>query len=74
MRTNHPYIIINMAMSADGKIASYRRESFQLGSTHDKRLMNTLRAGADAVIVGSGTVRADGYPLVVRAPDGAPER
>lgn len=63
-----------MAMSADGKITSYRRESFQLGSAHDKRLMNTLRSQADAVIIGSGTVRADGYPLIVRDPRAVAKR
>jgi riboflavin-specific deaminase-like protein len=63
-----------MAMSVDGKITSYRRESFQLGSAHDKHLMNILRAQADAVIVGSGTVRADGYPLIVRDPKAVAKR
>jgi 5-amino-6-(5-phosphoribosylamino)uracil reductase len=63
-----------MAMSADGKIASYRRESSQLGSPHDKRLMNALRTRADAVIIGSGTVRADGYPLIVRGRKALAER
>jgi 2,5-diamino-6-(ribosylamino)-4(3H)-pyrimidinone 5'-phosphate reductase len=63
-----PWIAINMAMSADGKISTYRRESFQLGTRHDKQMMNILRARCDAVIIGSGTCRVDGYPLIVRDP------
>jgi riboflavin-specific deaminase-like protein len=61
-----PRLAINMAMSADGKISSYRRESFPLGSRYDKKLMNELRARADAVIIGSGTLKVDGFPLLVR--------
>lgn len=63
-----PYIAINMAMSADGKITTHRRESFQMGSPEDKRLMNVLRSQSDAVIIGSGTARIDGFPLIVRDP------
>jgi 2,5-diamino-6-(ribosylamino)-4(3H)-pyrimidinone 5'-phosphate reductase len=61
-------VILNVAMTVDGKIASVRRESFPLGSPEDRRRMDRLRAEADAVIVGSGTMRVDGYPLVVRDP------
>ena len=63
---NKPHIAINMAMSADGKISTWRRESFQMGSGEDKQLMNVLRARSDAVVIGSGTLRVDGFPLIVR--------
>jgi len=62
-------IIVNMAVSVDGRINSRRREHFSLGSKHDRRLMDELRAAADAVIVGAGTVRHDGHPMMIRYPD-----
>jgi riboflavin-specific deaminase-like protein len=58
-----------MAMSVDGKITTYRREEIALGTEHDRRLMDELRAGANAVIVGSGTVKHDGYPILIRYED-----
>lgn len=61
-------VAINMAMSADGKISSHRREPFQLGSSRDRQLMSVLRAQNDAIVIGSGTLRTDGYPLIVRDP------
>ncbi len=62
-------VIVNMAISVDGRITTRTRERFALGSTHDRRLMDELRARADAVIVGAGTVRHDGYPIVIRHGD-----
>ncbi|MFQ5512490.1 MAG: RibD family protein [Candidatus Krumholzibacteriia bacterium] len=61
-----PYVTLNVAISADGKIATRRRESFPLGSAEDRRLMDVLRARADAVVVGAGTVRSDGWAIRVR--------
>jgi riboflavin-specific deaminase-like protein len=58
-----------MAMSLDGKITTYRREEISLGTEHDRRFMDELRAEADAVIVGSGTVKHDGYPILMRYKD-----
>ncbi len=62
-----PHVAINMAMSVDGKISSSRRESFSLGSKKDRELMNKLRAASDSVIIGAGTFRVDGFPLIVRS-------
>jgi 2,5-diamino-6-(ribosylamino)-4(3H)-pyrimidinone 5'-phosphate reductase len=58
-----------MAVSVDGRITTRAREHFALGSENDRRLMDELRTRADAVIVGAGTVRHDGWPMVVRYPD-----
>jgi riboflavin-specific deaminase-like protein len=64
-----PHVIVNMAMSVDGKITTYRRERFALGSDYDRRLMDLLRSRADAVIIGAGTVRHDGHPVLIRYHD-----
>lgn len=65
-RKKRPHVAVNMAMSLDGRITTRRRERFALGTRHDRRLMDVLRAENDAVIVGAGTVRHDGYPILVR--------
>jgi 2,5-diamino-6-(ribosylamino)-4(3H)-pyrimidinone 5'-phosphate reductase len=57
-----------MAMSADGKTSTYRRETFSLGSPSDRYLMDVLRAKADAVIVGARTLSLDGWAIRVRHP------
>lgn len=62
-------LIVNMAVSVDGRITTRTREHFALGSENDRRLMDELRARADAVIVGAGTVRHDGWPMTLRYDD-----
>lgn len=64
-----PNVVVNMAVSLDGRITTRARERVSLGSERDRRLMDELRARADAVIVGAGTVRHDGYPIVIRYDD-----
>jgi len=54
-----PFVYVNMAMTADGKITSARREYPSFTSEHDRRQMDRLRAEADALLVGAGTLRAD---------------
>lgn len=61
-----PHVTVNMAMSADGKITTHRRERVALGSAEDRYLMDVLRARADAVIIGAGTLRLDGWAIRVR--------
>jgi 2,5-diamino-6-(ribosylamino)-4(3H)-pyrimidinone 5'-phosphate reductase len=63
---NRPFVYMNMAITADGKITSAAREYPAFTSAHDKRTMDRLRAEADAVLVGAGTLRADNPPLGVR--------
>jgi riboflavin-specific deaminase-like protein len=63
------HVIVNMAVSVDGRINTRRRERFALGSEHDRRLMDVLRERADAVIVGAGTIRHDGHPMLLRYAD-----
>jgi 2,5-diamino-6-(ribosylamino)-4(3H)-pyrimidinone 5'-phosphate reductase len=58
-----------MAISADGKISTRRRESFSLGSRADRELMDVLRARSDAVVIGAGTLRLDGWAIRVRDPE-----
>jgi riboflavin-specific deaminase-like protein len=53
---SRPFLFVNMAMSADGKIATANREVSSFGSPRDHGHLLELRAGADAVMAGARTV------------------
>jgi riboflavin biosynthesis pyrimidine reductase len=55
-----PAVRLNMVASADGATAVDGR-SGALGGAADRRLFLLLRTLADVVLVGAGTVRAEGY-------------
>jgi 2,5-diamino-6-hydroxy-4-(5-phosphoribosylamino)pyrimidine 1'-reductase len=61
-----PFVLINMASSVDGKITSAAREYPRMTSPLDRKNMDRLRAEADALAVGAGTMRADNPKLYVR--------
>jgi len=63
---DRPFVLINMAMTVDGKITSARRDYPRLTSRYDRTNMDRLRAEADALLVGAGTIRADNPLLHVR--------
>jgi len=62
-----PFVYVNMAMTVDGKITSAAREYPRFTSRHDRDNMDRLRAEADAILVGAGTMRADNPALHVRS-------
>ncbi len=61
-----PFVYVNMAMTVDGKITSSHREYPGFSSNADRKNMDRLRAEADALAVGAGTMRADNPKLHVR--------
>ena len=63
-----PFLFLNMVSSADGR-ATIEGRTAALGSEADTLLLTELRAIADAVLVGTGTVRAEGYGRLVRNPE-----
>jgi 2,5-diamino-6-hydroxy-4-(5-phosphoribosylamino)pyrimidine 1'-reductase len=64
-----PFVFANMAMTVDGKITSATREHPRFTSDFDRKNMDRLRARADAVLIGAGTLRADDPRLGVRDPE-----
>ena len=60
-----PFLFLNMVASADGR-ATLEGRTAALGSEADTLLLTELRAVADAVLVGTGTIRAEGYGRLVR--------
>ena len=59
------HVVVNAAMSADGKLASRRREQLAISGPNDFDRVDQLRADSDAVMVGVGTVLADDPSLTV---------
>lgn len=54
------HLRVNFVTSGDGAV-TYGGHSGQLGGMNDRLLMHVLRAMSDVVLVGAGTVRAEGY-------------
>jgi riboflavin biosynthesis pyrimidine reductase len=59
-RATRPWVLINMIASLDGGTVVSGR-SGGLGGPGDKAVFAALRRLADVVLVGAGTVRAEGY-------------
>ncbi|MFB6177111.1 MAG: 2,5-diamino-6-(ribosylamino)-4(3H)-pyrimidinone 5'-phosphate reductase [Halobaculum sp.] len=53
------HVHVNAAVSADGKLSSHRREQIAISGPTDFDRVDRIRAAADAVAVGVGTVLAD---------------
>src|ERR1051326_1326929 len=51
-----PFVFINVATTADGKLAPASRRFVPFGSRRDRELLLELRASADAVMAGARTV------------------
>ena len=66
-----PYVILNLVQSTDGR-ASIGGKASGLGTDVDRRVMRTLRAKSDAVMVGGGTIRAEKLSLSLDAEDMRP--
>jgi 2,5-diamino-6-(ribosylamino)-4(3H)-pyrimidinone 5'-phosphate reductase len=61
-----PRVIINAAMSIDGKIAVSDGKGVRLSNEEDLRRVHRLRASVDAILVGVGTVLKDDPKLTVK--------
>lgn len=60
-------MIINAAMSADGKISTVERVQTRISGRKDRDRVDALKAGSDAIMVGIGTVLADNPSLTVKS-------
>ncbi len=63
-----PLVLCNMVATLDGRIA-VDGGSTGLGGPGDKAMFHALRTVADAVLAGTGTLRAERYGRLVRAPE-----
>lgn len=58
-----PWVLVNMAMTADGKIATADRRVHTFGSARDQAHLYALRATADALLCGARTIEDTGATL-----------
>jgi 2,5-diamino-6-(ribosylamino)-4(3H)-pyrimidinone 5'-phosphate reductase len=64
---NRPFVFINVAMTADGKIDTFQRQGAAISSGLDKQRVDQLRAEADAVMVGGHTLLDEDPKLTVKS-------
>lgn len=60
------YIIVNCAMSVDGKIALPSRKQTRISNEKDMMRVHKLRNSVDAILVGIGTILTDNPILTVK--------
>jgi 2,5-diamino-6-(ribosylamino)-4(3H)-pyrimidinone 5'-phosphate reductase len=69
-----PYVIVNVAVSADGKLSTRERRQVKISGKEDFDRVDEIKAGCDAIMVGIGTVLADDPSLTIKSADRIAER
>jgi len=69
--TGRPFVTLKLATTLDGRVAAADRTSRWITSAGARADAHAVRAEADAIAVGIGTVLADDPHLTVRTADGA---
>ncbi|MGD0706262.1 MAG: dihydrofolate reductase family protein [Trebonia sp.] len=65
---DRPYTLLSCAVSIDGYLDDASPDRLILSGAADLDEVDALRAAADAILVGAGTIRADNPRLLVRDP------
>jgi riboflavin biosynthesis pyrimidine reductase len=68
VRGHRPFVFANMVSTADGRAAREGRTQ-TLGTDADLEVLLELRAIADAVLIGSNTLKIEGYDRLVKNED-----
>lgn len=63
-----PWLALKYALSLDARLAARAGEATPISGASAREEVHRLRAGFDAILVGSGTVRVDDPLLTVRGP------
>ncbi|WP_319578926.1 2,5-diamino-6-(ribosylamino)-4(3H)-pyrimidinone 5'-phosphate reductase [uncultured Methanospirillum sp.] len=69
-----PYILVNVAVSADGKLSTRERRQVKISGSDDFDRVDIIKSGADAIMVGIGTILADDPSLTVKSPERIADR
>ncbi|MGY1836813.1 bifunctional diaminohydroxyphosphoribosylaminopyrimidine deaminase/5-amino-6-(5-phosphoribosylamino)uracil reductase RibD [Blastococcus sp. SYSU DS0510] len=70
VREHRPYVLWKVAATLDGRVAAADGSSRWVTGPQARAEVHRLRAGCDAVVVGSGTALTDDPQLTVRDADG----
>jgi diaminohydroxyphosphoribosylaminopyrimidine deaminase/5-amino-6-(5-phosphoribosylamino)uracil reductase len=70
-RVGKPWVLLKLAMTLDGKVATKAGDSQWISGEESRRLAHRWRAELGAVVVGIGTALADD-PLLTARPEGVP--
>ncbi|MGW3137445.1 dihydrofolate reductase family protein [Streptomyces sp. NPDC001139] len=65
----YPHVLLSAAVSLDGYLDDTGPERLLLSSPADFDRVDEVRASADAILVGAGTIRADNPRLLVNSPE-----
>ena len=68
MNGERPFVTLNAAMTADGKIDTVARRGAGISSERDWERVDRLRAASDAVMVGGHTLLQEDPRLTVKSP------
>jgi diaminohydroxyphosphoribosylaminopyrimidine deaminase/5-amino-6-(5-phosphoribosylamino)uracil reductase len=69
--TGRPFVILKVAMTLDGKIATPEGQSKWITGESARKIVHRMRSSVDAVLTAIGTVRADNPELTARHRKGA---
>ncbi len=67
MKNDRPWVTMNVAMTADGKIDTVARQGAAISSPDDWERVDRLRAASDAVMVGGRTLLGEDPRLTVKS-------
>lgn len=69
IRTGQPFVVLKMAATLDGRIATSSGDARWVTGDRARELVHRMRHSVDAIMVGIGTVRADDPELTTRLPE-----
>lgn len=64
--TGKPFVVLKVAMTLDGKIATPDRQSKWITGEQSRRLVHRMRSSMDAILTAIGTVKSDNPMLTAR--------
>ncbi len=66
-KMDRPFVLMNVAATADGKIDTFERRGAAISSARDKERVDQLRADSDAVMIGGRTLHGEDPKLTVKS-------